>query len=62
MHIVHMETLKTDRIHVVVSPSEKDLFEKAAKEVGLSLSSWLRTVGIAAARRVVIGTKDGTRQ
>lgn len=57
-----MDQLKTDRINLVVSPSEKELFEKAAKEVGLSLSSWLRTIAIAAARRVVIDTKDDTRQ
>jgi len=55
-----MQKLKTDRINLVVSPSEKSLFEAAAKEVGLSLSSWIRTVCLASARKIV-GTKDGTR-
>jgi uncharacterized protein (DUF1778 family) len=56
-----MEKLKTERINLVVSPGDKSLFEKAAKEVGLSLSSWLRTVALAAARKAGV-TKDGTRQ
>lgn len=56
-----MEDLKTERINIVVSPSEKELFEKAAKECSLSLSSWLRTVALASARKVVV-TKAGTRQ
>jgi len=55
-----MQNLKTERINLVVSESDKALFEAAAKEVGLSLSSWIRTVSLAAARKIV-GTKDGTR-
>jgi uncharacterized protein (DUF1778 family) len=54
-----MDSLKTERINLVVSPSEKELFEKAAKEVGLSLSSWIRTVALASARKIVV-TKSGT--
>lgn len=55
-----MQNLKTERINLVVSPEEKALFEAAAKEVGLSLSSWIRTVSIASARKVVV-TIPGTR-
>jgi uncharacterized protein (DUF1778 family) len=54
-----MDNQKTERINLVVSPSEKEMFERAAKECSLSLSSWLRTVALASARKVV-GTKSGT--
>lgn len=56
-----MQSLKTDRINLVVSPEEKALFEAAAKEVGLSLSSWIRTVALASAKKVVV-TKSDTRK
>ena len=58
--ILRMQDLKAERINLVVSPSDKALFEAAAKEVGLSLSSWIRTVSLAAARKIV-GTRGGTR-
>ncbi|HVZ75606.1 MAG TPA: hypothetical protein VHJ20_24705 [Polyangia bacterium] len=37
-------------IKVLATPDERDAFQKAADGAGLSLSTWLRTVGIKAAR------------
>jgi len=56
-----MKDDRTERLQVLVTQAEKALFERAAKEVGISMSSWLRTVGLASARKIVIDTKDGTR-
>ena len=49
------------RVNIPVAGFEKDLFEAAAKEVGLSLSSWIRTVALASAKKIVV-TIDDTRQ
>ncbi len=51
---------KTEKVQVLMSPAEKALFERAAKEVGISLSSWMRTVALASARKIVLDTKSGT--
>ncbi|WP_370955584.1 plasmid mobilization protein [Bosea sp. RCC_152_1] len=56
-----MPSWRTERINLVVSPSEKSLFEAATKEVGLTLSSWIRTVALASAKKVVV-TKSDTRK
>jgi len=54
-----------DEIRHVVSlrltSDEKALFEVAAKEVGLPLSTWIRTVALASAKKVA-GTKNDTRK
>jgi uncharacterized protein (DUF1778 family) len=55
-----MQESKTARIQMVLSPKEKELFVRAAKVEGLSLSAWLRYVVTKAARKA-LGTKDGTR-
>lgn len=55
-----MQKEKTARIQLAISPTDKALFERAAKAEKLSLSAWLRIVAEKAARKVV-GTKDGTR-
>lgn len=51
---------KTERVFLVVSPDEKALFGRASREVGLSLSSWIRAIALAEAKKV-LGTKDDTR-
>lgn len=56
-----MTKIKTEKVQVLMSPAEKALFERAAKEVGISLSSWMRTVALASARKIVIDTKSDTR-
>lgn len=44
-----------------VTGSEKTMLRAASKEVGLSLSSWIRTVALASAKKVVV-TKADTRK
>lgn len=51
---------KTERLFLVVSPEEKALFGRASREVGLSLSSWIRAIALAEAKKVLV-TKDDTR-
>ncbi len=52
LHEVHIEatmwpmSAKTGTIKLRVSVSERRLFERAATEVGVSLSAWLRRAGI----------------
>lgn len=55
-----MEKEKTARIQLALSPSDKSLFERAAKAEKLSLSAWIRIVAEKAAKKVV-GTKGDTR-
>jgi uncharacterized protein (DUF1778 family) len=54
-----MEKEVRQTVALRLTASEKALLTAAAKEVGLTLSSWIRTVTLASARKV-IGTKDGT--
>jgi uncharacterized protein (DUF1778 family) len=51
---------KSARVQMVLSPSEKELFMRAAEAEGLSLSAWVRYVVTKAAKKV-LGTKDDTR-
>jgi len=42
-------------IRVRLSPEQHDLLSRAAERSALTVSSWLRTVGVAEARRVLAG-------
>ncbi len=45
-----MSELKTDRIHVVVTPTQKASFVEAAKRDGITLSAWIVQALMRAAR------------
>lgn len=37
--------------HIRLEPDQRELFDKAAEEAGLSLSAWIRTRLLAAAKK-----------
>ncbi len=45
-----MSELKTERIHIVVTPTQKATFVEAAKRDGISLSAWVLQALSRAAR------------
>lgn len=42
---------KTALVRVRLTEAQRAMFEKAAKAAGLEVSTWLREVGVVAARR-----------
>jgi len=56
-----MKENKSERIHLLVSPAEKNAMTEAATARGLNLSSWVRMILLGEARRTnphETGTKN----
>jgi uncharacterized protein (DUF1778 family) len=49
---------KTDSIRLRCTPTQKTLMDKAAKRAGLSLSSWLLSLGIREAEKAEGGAES----
>jgi len=53
---------KEDQIRVLVTEAEKDELAQAANRAGLAVATWLRSVGLQAARQVQPDETAGHRR